>query len=289
MLPRSRYALPLPGRAPLQLGVRTLVMGVVNVTPDSFSDGGLCFDPDHALAHAKEMEAAGADLLDVGGESTKPGAAALSVEEELARVLPVLERLVGKVQVPVSIDTYKAEVARAALDSGAVIVNDVSGLLHDPNLATVVAECGAGLVLVHNRGRSRNMYREAVYRDVGAEVAGDLDKRIAAALDAGVSRSRIMVDPGIGFAKRTEHSYAALATLDLLASLDRPILVGPSRKSFLGGVGDTGPNDREWGTAAAVTAAIMGGAHIVRVHRLRGMVQAIRVADNIRRHGTTLR
>jgi len=235
------------------------------------------------------MEAAGADLLDVGGESTKPGAAALSVEEELARVLPVLERLVGKVQVPVSIDTYKAEVARAALDSGAVIVNDVSGLLHDPNLATVVAECGAGLVLVHNRGRSRNMYREAVYRDVGAEVAGDLDKRIAAALDAGVSRSRIMVDPGIGFAKRTEHSYAALATLDLLASLDRPILVGPSRKSFLGGVGDTGPNDREWGTAAAVTAAIMGGAHIVRVHRLRGMVQAIRVADNIRRHGTTLR
>ena len=201
---------------------------------------------------------------------------------ELARVVPVLDRLTGRARVPVSVDTYKAEVARAALDSGAVIVNDVSGLLHDPDLATVVAECGAGLVLVHNRGRSRNMYREAVYRDVGAEVAGDLDKRIAAALEAGVSRSRIMVDPGIGFAKRTEHSYAALATLDLLASLDRPILVGPSRKSFLGGVGDTGPNDREWGTAAAVTAAIMGGAHIVRVHDVSAISNALAVVNQLR-------
>ena len=286
MLPRCHYTVPLPDTAPLQLGGRTLVMGIVNVTPDSFSDGGLCLDPDRAADHAQEMEAAGADLLDIGGESTRPGAAALSVEEELARVVPVLDRLAGRVRVPVSIDTYKAEVARIALDHGAAIVNDVSGLLYEPALAAVVAECGAALVLMHNRGRARDMYREAAYGDVGVEVAGELGDRIAAAIEAGVARSRIIIDPGLGFAKLAEHTYAALAALGRLALLDRPMLVGPSRKSFLSGDGDGGPDDREWGTAAAVTAAVLDGAHIVRVHRVREMVQVVRVADRIRAHGT---
>jgi dihydropteroate synthase len=285
MRSRCHYAVPLPASTPLQLGRRTLVMGIVNVTPDSFSDGGMCLDPDRAADHALRLEEGGADLLDIGGESTRPGAAQLSVEEELARVVPVLDRLAGRVRVPVSIDTYKAEVARVALDHGAAIVNDVSGLLYDPALAAVVAGYGAVLVLMHNRGRSSDMYREAVYDDVVAEIARELGDRIEAALDAGVSRSRIIIDPGLGFAKRAEHSYAALAALGRLAALDRPILVGPSRKSFLAGHDDGGPDDREWGTAAAVTAAVLEGAHMVRVHRVREMVQTVRVADRIRAAG----
>ena len=285
MLPRGHYTVPLPDAAQLQLGGRTLVMGIVNVTPDSFSDGGLCLDPDRAADHAQDMEAGGADLLDIGGESTRPGAVALTVEEELARVVPVLERLAGRVRVPVSIDTYKAEVARVALDHGAAIVNDVSGLLYEPALAAVVAERGAALVLMHNRGRSGDMYREAAYRDVGVEVAGELGHRIDAAIEAGVARSRIIIDPGLGFAKRADHTYAVLAALGRLAPLDRPMLVGPSRKSFLAVEGDGGRDDREWGTAAAVTAAVLEGAHIVRVHRVREMVQVVSVADRIREQG----
>ena len=281
MIPRRHYTVPLPDMAPLQLGRRTLVMGIVNVTPDSFSDGGVCLDPGRAAEHAQAMEAAGADLLDIGGESTRPGADALSVEEELARVLPVLDRLAGRVRVPVSIDTYKAEVAGIALDRGAAIVNDVSGLLYEPALAAVVANYDAALVLMHNRGRSRDMYREAAYGDVGADVASELGDRIDRATQAGVARSRIIIDPGLGFAKRAEQSYAALAAIGRLAPMDHPILVGPSRKSFLGREGDGGPNDREWGTAAAVTAAVLEGAHIVRVHRVPEMVQVVRVADRI--------
>ncbi|MDP6579939.1 MAG: dihydropteroate synthase [Vicinamibacterales bacterium] len=288
MFSRGHYTVPLPDMAPLRLGGRTLVMGIVNVTPDSFSDGGQCLDPDRALEHALHMEADGADLLDIGGESTRPGAAAVSVEEELARVVPVLDQLMGRVRVPVSIDTYKAEVARVALDHGAVIVNDVSGLLYEPALAPVVAERGAALVLMHNRGRSRNMYREAEYDNVGVEVAGELGGRIDAAIDAGVDRSRIIIDPGLGFAKRAEHTYAALAALDRLTPLDRPMLVGPSRKSFLVEDAGSGVDDREWGTAAAVTAAVLGGAHIVRVHRVREMAQVVRVADRIRTNGTAV-
>ena len=285
MKPRCHYSVPLPDRAPLRLSDRTLVMGIVNVTPDSFSDGGLWLDPNRAADHALELEAAGADLLDIGGESTRPGAAPLSAQAELARVVPVLERLAGRVRVPVSVDTYKAEVARVALDQGAVIVNDVSGLLYEPALAAVVAERGAALVLMHNRGRSREMYHEAVYRDVCAEVVRELGDRIDAATDAGVARSRIIVDPGLGFAKRAEHTYAALASVGHLASLDRPTLVGPSRKSFLATEADGGSADREWETAAAVTAAVLHGAHIVRVHQVREMVRVVRVADRIRAHG----
>ena len=283
---RRCYAVPLPNAPSLSLGVRTLVMGIVNVTPDSFSDGALWLDPGRAVDHALAMEAAGADLLDVGGESTRPGAAPLVAAQELARVLPVLKGLCGQVRIPVSIDTRNADVAAAALDRGVAIVNDVSGLRHDPALAAVVARRGAALILMHNRGSSRDMYREAVYGDVGAEVAAELADRIDAAVTAGVDRQRIVIDPGLGFAKRAEHSFAALASLDRLAALDRPILVGPSRKSFLAVEGDGGPSTREWGTAAAVAAAVLEGAHIVRVHQVAEMTDVVRVADAVRLHGS---
>ena len=279
---RRRYTLTLPDAAPLVLGERTLVMGVVNVTPDSFSDGGRWRDPERAADHALALDAAGADLIDVGGESTRPGADPVPAVEELRRVVPVLERLAGRVRAPLSVDTSKAAVARAAVDAGAAMVNDVSGLRRDPALVGVVAETGAGLVIMHSRGRSRDMYRDACYGDVGAEVARELQASIAAAVDAGVDRSRIIVDPGLGFAKRAGHSYAALAAIGRLAVLDRPVLVGPSRKSFLAGRADGGPADRDWATAAAVTAAILEGAHVVRVHRVREMRQVAAVADRCR-------
>lgn len=282
MQARRRYTLPLPAAPPLVFGERTLVMGVVNVTPDSFSDGGRWQDPGRAADHALALEAAGADLLDVGGESTRPGAEAVPSAEELRRVVPVLERLAGRVRAPLSVDTSRASVARAAVDAGVAMVNDVSGLRRDPGLVGVVAESGAALVVMHSRGRSRDMYRDACYGDVGTEVAHELQASIAAAVAGGVDRSRILVDPGLGFAKRTGQSYAALAALGRLAALDRPILVGPSRKSFLAGRPDGGPADRDWATAAAVTAAILEGAHVVRVHRVREMRQVAEVADRCR-------
>ena len=280
MRPRTRYTLPLPNREPLLLGERTLVMGILNITPDSFSDGGLRLDPDRAVADGLEMIASGADILDVGGESTRPGAAPLPADEEMRRVLPVVERLADRV--PVSIDTYKAEVAREAVRRGAVMINDISGLLYDPRLADVAAETGAALVLMHTRGRSHDMYEHANYADVLGEVRDELQGAMDRAMAAGVRRDAIVVDPGFGFAKKATHSVELLARLRDLTSLDRPILSGPSRKSFLKlALGDRMPRDREWGTAAAVTASVLGGAHIVRVHGVREMVDVVRVADLI--------
>lgn len=260
-------------------------MGILNLTPDSFADGGRHLDTGRAADAALEMEAAGADLIDIGGESTRPGADPLPAAEELARVLPVLQALAGRIRVPLSIDTYKAEVARRALEAGAIIVNDISGLRYDPALGSVVAGRQAGLILMHSRGRSREMYRDAFYEDVGAEIGRELAGSMDAALGAGVPRERIMIDPGIGFAKRAEHSYRALAALPALAALDRPILVGPSRKSFLrAALGERPAGDRDWGTAAAVTAAILLGAHMVRVHAVGEMTDVARVADELRKH-----
>jgi dihydropteroate synthase len=282
MSPRKRYVLPLPGRDPLQLGERTLVMGILNITPDSFSDGGLRLDPDRAVADGLEMIGNGADILDIGGESTRPGAAPLPADQEMRRVLPVVERLADRTVV--SIDTYKSEVAREAVRRGAVMINDISGLLYDPRLADVAAETGAALVLMHTRGRSHNMYEHAVYADVVREVRDELGGAIDRATAAGVSRDAIVVDPGFGFAKKANHSVELLARLTDLATLDRPILSGPSRKSFLkAALGDRLPPEREWGTAAAVTASVLGGAHIVRVHAVREMVDVVRVADLLRR------
>ena len=283
MTPRTPYTLALPGGRTLELGTRTLVMGIVNVTPDSFADGGESLDPARAADLAVALEAAGADLLDVGGESTRPGAEPVSAHEEMRRILPVLDRLAGRVRAPISVDTYKAEVAEAALDHGAALINDVSGLASGPALATVAAAAGAPLVLMHNRGGSRDMYRHAGYRDVGAEVAAELSTVVDRAIAAGLPREQIVVDPGLGFAKRAEATFAVLAALPSLRRLDRPILVGPSRKSFLTtALGDRPPGDREWGTAAAVAAAVWFGAHIVRAHRVDAHGDVVRVADTIR-------
>jgi dihydropteroate synthase len=286
--PRHSYSLALPGGRRLELGRRTLVMGILNVTPDSFAEAGPCTDPGAAVEAAFRMEAEGADLLDIGGESTRPGADPVPADEELARVLPVLRRLGGALSIPISIDTYKARVAEAALGAGASMVNDVSGLRYDPGLAGVVAPTGAALVLMHTRGRSRAMYREAQYAVASREVRAELAASVGAAREAGIGDERLVVDPGLGFAKRPGHSYQVLADLPELASLGLPILVGPSRKSFLQApLGAVPPGARDWGTAAAVTAAVLLGAHIVRVHAVGAMVQVVRVADAIREHGGT--
>jgi dihydropteroate synthase len=281
--PRKHYQLSLPNGSVLELGSRTLVMGIVNVTPDSFADGGLRFDTGRAVADGLRMVADGADILDVGGESTRPGADPLPADEELRRVLPVVERLARESGVPVSIDTYKGRVAQEAVARGAAIVNDVSLLQYDWGLAAAVAQTGAALVLMHNRGRSREMYREAVYGDVCADITREIGSAIEAAVNAGVSRESIVIDPGLGFAKRAEHTFEALAGLPRVSVLDRPILSGPSRKSFLTlALGDRPADGREWGTAAAVAASVLLGAHIVRVHGVREMVDVVRVADRIR-------
>jgi dihydropteroate synthase len=262
-------------------------MAVINVTPDSFAENTHTVDSHAAADAALRLEEEGADLIDIGGESTRPGAHPVPADEELRRVLPVLDALAGRLRLPISIDTYKAQVARAALRAGAAIVNDVSGLRYDPTLARVVADSGAALILTHTRGRSKTMYADAVYEDIVSDVAAELRASISVATDAGVCIDGVVVDPGIGFAKRPSHSYGVLARLPELArSLDRPLLVGPSRKSFMReALSDRPATERDWGTAAAVTAAVLAGAHMVRVHAVEEMVQVVRVAEEIRRHG----
>jgi dihydropteroate synthase len=267
----------------LDLGTRTLVMAIINVTPDSFADGGVRYDPDVAIADAVRFVAEGADVVDIGGESTRPGAPAVDAQEEWRRIAPVLEGLRHQVDAPVSVDTYKADVARKAIGLGATIINDISALQYEPALAGVVAETGAAVVLMHNRGRSREMYQQAHYTDVVGEVKRELEHADAAARAAGVPADRIILDPGFGFAKKAEHTIALLGRLEELTTLGRPILSGPSRKSFLKqALGDVPPDGRVWGTAAAVTASVLAGAHIVRVHDVAAMVQVVRTADAIR-------
>ena len=272
----------------MALGERPLVMGILNVTPDSFADAEH-LDTARAVDVALAMEAAGADIIDLGGESTRPGAVPVDAPEELRRVVLLLKALAGRLRIPVSIDTYKASVARIAVAEGASIVNDISGLLYDADMARAVAETRAALVLMHTRGRSADMYAQAQYVDVVAEVAAELRQGMTTAVDAGVELARIVVDPGIGFAKRPAHSYGLLAGLaELGDSLGRPVLAGPSRKSFMReALGDVPPVQRDWGTAASVAAAVLGGAHIVRVHAVPEMMQVVRVAETTRRAGRT--
>jgi dihydropteroate synthase len=262
-------------------------MGILNITPDSFANTFPMLDPGAATDAALRMEADGADLIDVGGESTRPGAEPISADEERARVLPVLRRLEGRLRVPISVDTYKADVARAAIEAGAAIVNDISGLRFDPALSRGVAETGAALVLMHSRGGPESLHAHAEYADVLTEVIAELQASVKVAIGGGVPLESIVVDPGIGFAKRPVHSYGVLARLDEIASaLGRPVLVGPSRKSFLrDALGGVPAPDRDWGSAAAVTAAVLGGAHVVRVHAVATMAQVVRVAEEIRRNG----
>jgi len=233
------------------------------------------------------MEEEGADIIDIGGESTRPGTDPIGADEELTRVLPVVRALSHKLRVPVSVDTYRAEVARAAIAEGASIVNDISGLRYEPQLAAVVAAARVPVVLMHMRGRSKAMYADARYTDLMGEVAAELKASVAVAVAAGLAAERIIVDPGIGFAKQPGDSYGVLAQLPALAAaLDRPILVGPSRKSFMReALGGRPAPERDWGTAAAVAASVLGGAHIVRVHAVAEMVQVVRVSEEIRRRG----
>jgi len=266
------------------LGKRTLVMGVLNVTPDSFSDGGKFFDPERAIEQALAMERAGAHLLDIGGESTRPGSAGVSAKEELARVLPVLRALRGRLKIPVSIDTQKSDVAEAALDAGAQIINDISGLKSDPRIAEVAARRRVPLILMHMRGEPRTMQTRGFARDVMKDVTQGLRKSVGIARKAGVGKSQVILDPGIGFGKSFAQNYELLQKLPQLAKLGYPLLVGTSRKGFLGATlaldgKPVPPEERIWGTAATVTASILSGVHIVRVHDVAEMVQVARVAD----------
>lgn len=264
---------PIGGRR-FEFGRRTYVMGVINVTPDSFSDGGKWFDPDAAVEHAVRLAAQGADILDVGGESTRPEAVPISLEEELRRVLPVLDRLVRLVDVPISIDTYKAEVARQALRRGVHLVNDVWGLTADPEMAQVVARYRAPVVLMHNQ-------RQPVYREVVADVIARLEELLARAEAAGIPRARTIVDPGLGFGKNTAHNLEILRRLGEFRRLGRPILIGPSRKRTIGHVLGLPVDQRVEGTAACVAVGIAHGADIVRVHDVQAMARVARMADAI--------
>jgi dihydropteroate synthase len=285
MVKRRRFQLRLPSRT-LSLGERTLVMGVLNVTPDSFSDSGKFLDPQQAIEQSLAMERCGADLLDLGGESTRPGSGGTSVETELARILPVLHGLRGALKIPISIDTRKSEVAEAAIAAGAEIINDVSGLKNDPRIAEVAARRGVPLILMHMRGEPATMQQAPFAQDVMKDVSRGLRASIAAAWKAGVRKSQIVIDPGIGFGKSFEQNYELLRKLPELAKLGYPLLVGASRKGFLGATltkdgKSAPPEERIWATAATVATSILGGAHIVRVHDVAEMAQVARVSDFI--------
>jgi dihydropteroate synthase len=283
--PRKNFRLRLPRRS-LALGEYTLVMGILNVTPDSFSDGGLYLGTEAAVAQAIAMEAAGAHIIDIGGESTRPGSAGVSANEELRRILPVLENLRGKIHIPISVDTSKAEVAKAAADAGAEILNDVTGLRNDPRIADVAQRQKLGLILMHMRGTPQTMQQAPFARNVIRDVTTGLRDSIAEALNAGVSKRQIVIDPGIGFGKSHQQNCEIIQRLPELAKLGLPLMLGTSRKSFLGTALNHGDGkDRVWGTAATVAAGILQGAHIVRVHDVADMAQVARMADVLRSPG----
>ena len=266
----------------LPFGRRTLIMGILNVTPDSFSDGGRFFGKDAAVARGGELAQEGADVIDVGGESTRPGAEPVDPREEAARVVPVVEELAGRVAAPVSVDTYRADVARRALAAGAHVINDISALRFDENMARVVAEHGCPVVLMHMKGTPRDMQRRPEYEDVVAEVLDFLDDAVARAVRAGISRDRIIVDPGFGFGKTVEHNLEIMRRLRAFRLLGSPVLLGTSRKSSLGAILlGAPPHEREEATAATVALGIAAGAHMMRVHDVAGMVKAARVADAV--------
>jgi dihydropteroate synthase len=281
MIRRRKFRLQLPSRI-LMLGERTLAMGVLNVTPDSFSDGGQFLEHKKAVTRALEMERAGADILDLGGESTRPGSAEISAAEELRRIMSVLETLRGRLKIPISIDTHKATVAEAAIAAGAEILNDISGLRADPALAEVARRHKTPVILMHMRGTPRTMQQGPFARDVLRDVAGGLRAAAARARRAGIARSQIILDPGIGFGKSYAQNLEILARLPELARLEYPLLIGTSRKAFIGDMlGGLPPEKRVWGTAATVTASVLAGAHIVRVHDVEEMVQVVKIADSI--------
>lgn len=260
---------------------RTYLLGVINVTPDSFSDGGLFFDHEKALKGGIELEAEGADILDIGGESTRPGAIPVSVEEEIQRIIPVIKSLSAHVKVPISVDTYKARVARLAIEAGASIINDISALRFDPDMVNVVREYKTPVVLMHMLGRPRDMQANPVYGNVVKDVYDFLRERIEFAERSGIRREDIIIDPGIGFGKRLAHNLSLIKHLDVFRDFGCPVLIGPSRKSFIGEVLDLPVGKRVEGTAAVVAVSIMKGANVIRVHDVRAMKYVARMVDAI--------
>jgi dihydropteroate synthase len=278
---RSDYKINCRGKV-LDLGSRTHIMGILNVTPDSFSDGGHYADTARALTHARVMAAAGADIIDIGGESTRPGAAPVAEEEELRRIIPIIERLSAELAVPISVDTYKSSVAKKAIEAGAAIVNDISGLRFSPDMANVVAGSGAAVVIMHMKGTPRDMQQNPVYDDVIGEVMAFFEEGIEFAVKAGVDREKIFIDPGIGFGKTLEHNLAILDRLDEFQALGRPIVLGASRKKFIGTVLDVpSPEQRVDGTAATVALGIERGGRVMRVHDVARMAQVAKMTDAI--------
>jgi dihydropteroate synthase len=276
----KRYLWKLKQRE-IVLGERTLLMGVLNVTPDSFSDGGAYAEPDRAFARAIEMEEEGADIIDIGAESTRPGSARISEAEELRRLVPVLKRLRGRLSVPISVDTYKSGVADKALEHGAEIINDPTGILLDPQLPRVVNKYDAALIINHMRGTPETWAKLPPLQNLMRSIAIDLEAAIHRARQGGVDRQRIVIDPGLGFGKRKEQNAEIIARLDELGEFDLPILLGPSRKSFLKRDEE---DATEFATAAAVAASVLAGAHIVRVHNVRAMKNVVAVGDSIRQY-----
>ncbi|MFQ5817822.1 MAG: dihydropteroate synthase [Terriglobia bacterium] len=282
---RRKFALTLPSTV-LVLGERTLVMGILNVTPDSFSDGGRSLDPDRAAEHALALERAGADLIDIGGESTRPGATPIPVREELQRIVPVLRCLRRKLRIPISVDTTKAEVAEAALAAGAEMINDISGLRFDARLAKLAKRHQVPLIVAHSRGTPRTMHKLPPARNILREVQRGLAWSIQKATAASMRRSQLVLDPGIGFGKTMTQNFALLFHLERLHRFRLPLLVGTSRKMFIGkGLAHAPPEKRLWGTAATVAAAILQGVHLVRVHDVAAMVEVACVTDAIVRAG----
>lgn len=262
----------------IMLGERTVLMGVLNLTPDSFSDGGKYSDPDRAFARAIELEELGADIIDIGAESTRPGSHPISAAEEMRRLIPVLKRLKGRLTVPISVDTYKAEVAERALELGVEIINDPSGLTLEPQLARVVSNHDAGIVINHMRGRPETWAKLGPMPDPMGTISRDLDAAVNRARTVGIDKSRLVIDPGLGFGKRKEQNSLIIGRLFALTSFDLPVMVGPSRKHFLV---HENPEETKFASAAALTACILGGAHILRVHDVREMRAAADVADEI--------
>ncbi len=264
------------------IGQKTLIMGILNVTPDSFSDGGLFVSPQVALDRAQEMLAEGADIIDIGGESTRPGSAHVSVKEELSRVIPIIEIVAQNTRAPISVDTYKAEVAREALECGATIVNDISAATFDPEMPMVLAKTKCGAVLMHIPGTAQNLHYKPQYGDVVKEVSEFLSDSVARLLNAGAEKSRMLIDPGFGFGKTVDENLELIRRLYELKSIGLPILVGTSRKSTIGAIlGGLPPEDRMEGTAATVAIAIANGADVIRVHDIKAMSRVARVADAI--------
>ncbi|MBW1697779.1 MAG: dihydropteroate synthase [Deltaproteobacteria bacterium] len=271
----------------LELGKNTCVMGVLNVTPDSFSDGGKYLSPQDAIAHGERLIEEGADILDIGGESTRPFSEAVSIEEETHRVVPVIEALAKRVQVPISIDTSKVEVARKALEAGASIINDISALRSEPDLADIAAQYGVPVILMHMKGTPKTMQISPVYKNLIEEIKSFLEERVLFATSKGIPRSRIIIDPGIGFGKTFDHNFQLIKHLRAFESLNLPILVGPSRKAFIRKTickDDLSPEapQVESGTQAAVAAAVLAGAHMVRVHDVANTRITLKIIDAIK-------